>query len=757
VQSKRLLAIWSQIVVMAMGLGQGHAALPQSAPASAPTSAPQERAAVVTPEVIARKSADLVQKIKTSQEVETAQTALQLGVDLALLQKRTALLKELQRALDWWSGNLEREAALKREQTALAEKLATLKERGVTESPPYSLAFYEDLLSQQQFFAQRQEGYAVSNSLFGEHLNTLQEERVKAGKQWRLVQDKLAAATLPQEKQKLQFEAQIARLETELAETRYQATAIYGKIFKILEEMARQQAGVYQELAAWVQQHLQIQDSDLEKPLDLLGRKLGKLEDKSAGLQRVLWQQSKLWEQAVDKAGAAPAGDPVQAEVAQEKQNWQHTHQSRLRSVMDHIPILRVKRTLWKKRLAVLKGEVTQEQLVQWQEDLDNKREFAKKLLTSLGEQNVSLQGQLAVLEKRLAEPTLDSRIGDILTSQKAAYMLLIQEQNALIQTLADADQLASRFSHEIEARTTQDHWRNLGARLKVTWQGVRDYEIWVIDTQAVTVGKFLGALAFLILGFLLTRIILHFLIFPFLEKTLWRQTKADIIKRTVIYLAYSVVFLIALGKLKIPLQSFATLGGGIAIGLGFAAQTIIKNFISGFIILGEKPINIGDLVEVGDIVGSVQDIGSRSTLIRTGENKDILVPNSYFLEHTITNWTRRDRKIRGQVTVGVAYGSPVAQVKELLLQAAAECPQILKAPKPFVLFNDFGDNALVFDIYFGIEIAGVMARRVIQSDLRFKIDALFRTAGIVIAFPQRDVHLDAPGPLEVRLVDKES
>jgi potassium efflux system protein len=198
-------------------------------------------------------------------------------------------------------------------------------------------------------------------------------------------------------------------------------------------------------------------------------------------------------------------------------------------------------------------------------------------------------------------------------------------------------------------------------------------------------------------------------------------------------------------------------LGGGIAIGLGFAAQTIIKNFISGFILLGEKPINIGDLVEVGGILGNVKDIGSRSTLLRTGENKDLLVPNSNFLENTITNWTRKDRRIRAQVTVGVAYGSPVDQVKDLLLQAVGACDQILKKPQPFVLFDDFGDNALVFDIYFWIEVVGVMGRKIIQSALRFKIDELFRAAGVVIAFPQRDVHLDTYGPVEVRLVDKES
>ncbi len=442
--------------------------------------------------------------------------------------------------------------------------------------------------------------------------------------------------------------------------------------------------------------------------------------------------------------------------TSQEREAWQQSYQRILDSLDNRLSILRSKEAFWKKRLSLLKGEATQEQLLRWQKDLKERRDILSKYAKYLGDDTIMLQAQLATLEKRLANPDLDPKVKDLLTSQRAAYQAMIQEQNSLMQTLAGTDQLARRFAEEIQARVTQDPWSAFVTRLKVALEHFLDYEIWVIEKQSVTVSKFLQALLFLILGLLLARIILHYLIYPLLGKTLWRHTKAEILQKTVTYLAYTVVFLITLEKLRIPLQSFATLGGGIAIGLGFAAQTVIKNFISGFILLGEKPIAIGDLVEVGGILGNVQDIGSRSTLLRTGENKDILVPNSYFLENTITNWTRKDRRIRAQVTVGVVYGSPVDTVKNLLLQAVGECDQILKTPQPFVLFNDFGDNALIFDIYFWIEVAGVMGRRIIQSTLRFKIDELFRTAGIVIAFPQRDVHLDTQGPLEVHLVDKE-
>jgi small-conductance mechanosensitive channel len=147
-----------------------------------------------------------------------------------------------------------------------------------------------------------------------------------------------------------------------------------------------------------------------------------------------------------------------------------------------------------------------------------------------------------------------------------------------------------------------------------------------------------------------------------------------------------------------------------------------------------------------------VEEIGARCTRVRTGENIHILVPNSAFLEKNITNWTLSDNRIRANIAVGVAYGSPVIMVREKLIQAVGQVDRVLKHPQPFVLFSDFGDNALVFHVYFWVDIMRVIERRQIESDVRFKIDELFAKEGIVIAFPQRDVHLDTLSPLKISI-----
>ena len=168
-----------------------------------------------------------------------------------------------------------------------------------------------------------------------------------------------------------------------------------------------------------------------------------------------------------------------------------------------------------------------------------------------------------------------------------------------------------------------------------------------------------------------------------------------------------------------------------------------------------ERPVKIGDVIEVDNNYGVVEDIGTRCTRVRTPGNMHILVPNSSFLEKNIINWTLADHEIRAQITIGVVYGSNTQKVKQLALQAAKEHDKVMVYPEAFVIFSDFGDNALVFDLYFWVLIKRIMDRRKIESDIRFRIDDLFREAGIVIAFPQRDVHLDTLKPLDVRVLNQ--
>jgi len=285
--------------------------------------------------------------------------------------------------------------------------------------------------------------------------------------------------------------------------------------------------------------------------------------------------------------------------------------------------------------------------------------------------------------------------------------------------------------------------------RLVSVW----NYNVLVIDSHPVTVSKLVVAIGVVISGIIAVGIFNRTIGNRLFKKFKFRETTSLNIRKIFNYFAYIMILLFALRLINVPLTAFAFLGGAIAIGVGFGAQNLINNFISGFIIMAERPISFGSLIELDGVLGMVEEIGARCTRVRTGENIHILVPNSSFLEKNITNWTLSDHEIRTKVLVGVIYGSPVRKVEELLLKVVKENGRVLKDPDPFVLFADFGDNALIFEVHFWISITRVIERRVIESSVRFRIDDLFREAGIVIAFPQRDIHLDTSGPLEFRII----
>lgn len=268
---------------------------------------------------------------------------------------------------------------------------------------------------------------------------------------------------------------------------------------------------------------------------------------------------------------------------------------------------------------------------------------------------------------------------------------------------------------------------------------------------DAVTVGQLLMTLLVLFVG-LWFGYLLQRALGRYLEGKGASAHVVLALKRIVFYFILVLLFITALGMMRIPVTALAFVSGAVAIGVGFGAQSVINNLISGWILMSERPVRIGDFVEIDAHRGVVENIGNRSTRIKRIDGVHLLVPNSQMLERVVVNWTLVDRNFRTSVRVGVAYGSPVRRVEELLLQVAAEHALILEEPRPIAVFEDFGDNALIFDLFFWCEGFGERELRQIRSDIRFRLDELFRENGITVAFPQRDVHLFPAAPLSVRV-----
>jgi small-conductance mechanosensitive channel len=266
-----------------------------------------------------------------------------------------------------------------------------------------------------------------------------------------------------------------------------------------------------------------------------------------------------------------------------------------------------------------------------------------------------------------------------------------------------------------------------------------------------------IGSLTFNIQGFFLA-IFIFYLTFMFvrigrtllnenfLEKKELERGFKDSILTVSSYVGWGFGVLLALAVIGVDATSLAVIFGALSVGIGFGLQNIFNNFISGLILLFERPIQVGDVVEVNGIWAEVRKINVRSTVVQTFDNASVIIPNSDFISQQVTNWSFKDKRMRRNVDVGVAYGSDIDLVRDTLLDTLTEVREVLKYPKPDVIFMDHGASALVFRLRFWTHIDSYWS---VPSRIRFEIDHRFRELGIEIAFPQQDLHIRSiPGEM---------
>ncbi|TVZ25624.1 mechanosensitive ion channel-like protein [Gillisia sp. Hel_I_86] len=252
------------------------------------------------------------------------------------------------------------------------------------------------------------------------------------------------------------------------------------------------------------------------------------------------------------------------------------------------------------------------------------------------------------------------------------------------------------------------------------------------------------GVVLLVVFTFVVTTIALK-LIRIFLTRKLEENDKLKFISvfKFIKYLVYLIVVILTLSSSGIDITVLLTASAALFVGLGLALQELFQDIIGGLFIIVDKSLLVGDIIEIEGRVGRVIDIKLRTTRVLTRDDKVMIIPNHKFISEILFNFTQNHRSTREFVSVGVAYGSDTERVQAILLECAKEQTGIVKKPEPFVLFDDFGDSALVFSLHFFVTDSFVDPK--IKSQLRFKIDNLFRLNGITIPFPQRDVHMFHP------------
>ena len=277
--------------------------------------------------------------------------------------------------------------------------------------------------------------------------------------------------------------------------------------------------------------------------------------------------------------------------------------------------------------------------------------------------------------------------------------------------------------------------------------------EIWEFDLVSIGSGDkaihiSVGLLVLLVIALIMTSLFLQW-IRRFFTRKMEPDDKLKFVSifKFIKYTVYIVVILFTMSAAGINITILITASAALFVGLGLALQELFQDIIGGIFIIMDKSLRVGDVVEVDNRVGKVFEIKLRTTRAITRDDKIIIIPNHKFISDIVYNYTQNHKTTRESVLIGVAYGSDVKLVTKLLEEVVSDRRGILKSPKPFVMFDDFGDSALLFSINFFV-LDGFTVPRV-KSEIRYSIDEAFRKNNITIPFPQRDVHVFQPAPFQ--------
>ena len=375
----------------------------------------------------------------------------------------------------------------------------------------------------------------------------------------------------------------------------------------------------------------------------------------------------------------------------------------------------------------------SQTRMQELQRQLDGARARESDLLRRIEstQEKLSAEKELAGIIQQGVQQAIDNQrkiIADVINRYESSIPSAIFLQQRLYNEAND-NLSALRLAEKVSSFS------------KETIMGFLNTELWQGEGYSVTVWKLTVAILVFLSSFFLSSWGSNWIKRRMLRRVKASVTAANAVQRITFYILWVAFALIALNIVQIPLTAFAFMGGAIAVGLGFGMQNIFNNLISGFIVIFSRPFKVHDIVEVSGVQGTVEDIGSRSTTIKTWDGLDVVLPNRYFLENSVTNWTKSDIKKREILKVGVSYDADSREVEKILLDIVNGHSSVLKNPAPSVIFKNFGDNALEFEIYYWIELKKSSGMKV-SSDMRHHIMAVFKREGINIPYPQMDIHI---------------
>lgn len=670
--------------------------------------------------------------------------------------ERQALLEQIVRGYDEQLSDVQRMAEARQRH---ADTIRNNNEwKGIPGSPPYSIFLADQLWDAVYSLELAVEGLQSQRELLSLRFEQAREAQATAEARLRQVSERLEAAKnaalVGQERRLHDLVALRARVASVLLE----AAQLSRRRVEAELDGTRARLAFEQRRFDAVSAHVIFTENDLAQIRSRLDKEHLHMEEKlkatfterqrqSQAVQEAERRLNRLGSKHTGKAEAEETPEisraKVTVELAQARMDNLLVQSDLLQQSMN---VVAGERQLWESRFAIAHAT----EAGKARETYKHFTPFFDNFLTSrnyLRQQSGVVSGQISELENRIrhAQVLQQAVLQDLFRVFHERQEIYTHALHRMDEAARFMERWRTEFKQQQKNLSLLDHLDEglvrSGNFLKEMWR----YELFSAEdtievdgktmtgSRSVTVGKTLTALIIFLIGYV---VCVH------VSRTIGRlaaakfgmaQDVANLVRQW--SQAFLVTFLIVLSFtwVKIPLTIFAFLGGAFAIGAGFGAQTLLKNVISGILVLIERPLRVGDLIEVDNVRGRVTSIGLRSSTIRDVKGMETLIPNSSFLERYLTNWTYSSRLGRFSLRVGVPYGIAAQQVAELLSALALQHPTVLKQPPPQVLLDEFGSQARIFTMNYWLEIAPEIDPNGIASELRFAIEQKFTEGGLKV------------------------
>lgn len=643
----------------------------------------------------------------------------------------------------------ETQKRLRAELRAVEALLSEVASQGRSEKESYSVEEFDQLHAELDTIMEKSQSaeLATAAAKTTESLESDELQKLQATRR-RLLDDQIQSPDdleLKRDLENIDVAIEAAQKDVELARAEIESSSLESALLAKREELLRLKLAAVQQGFRFSEDTLQSQIEQLEKSRQELNQRISDLKEAEA-LSRA--RLEALLSDEID--------DSLQKEEIETRREWVDTHVRKARLLEERLEFNIIRRDLWERRYFAHSEQITAS-YDEWVESargllirLQNNREILNTELSQIRNELSQLMSDGDDPESQSPQPESDA---DERLWREVQIQALVSRQRALEEALAaelDTERLARRLLSELSERQEKAPFSERAGQAWAAMVGFWNIELYTLGDSAVTVGKLSVAIFVLIVGLAVTGKFTRLLSAKFLARLPIQENIRINLERSLRYLFILLVFLFALHVVNIPLTIFTFLGGTLAIAIGFGAQNILNNFISGLILMVERPVRTGDLIQVDDTIGYVEEIGARSTRIRVPTGIHVILPNSSLLENKVVNWTLHDQKLRVKVSVGVAYGSPTRKVVELITKAVNDQEAVHRSPAPVVTFEDFGDSSLDFSVHFWITSPSPLDRDRVSTDVRLTLDDLFREHGISIPFPQRDLNFNSAVPVRI-------